>query len=377
MDAVALRLIELRDEGDALRACALVARAVPDPNLRGWAVAFEGDPLAEALRQAGLAIVPGERGCLAMGSLAQLWSAGRSVADALEREPHRSAARALMERAAHIESPPRWRLPRSALPDRTLVMGIVNATPDSFSDGGAYDPVEHGLRLAEEGADLLDVGGESTRPHADPVSAAEERARTAPVIRALAQRTRLPLSIDTTKAEVAAAALDAGAEIVNDVSGLARDPAMGATARGAAICLMHMRGTPRDMQARAVYADVMGEVQAELAQALQRAAAAGIAPASIALDPGLGFAKTGEHNLVLLRRLRELLQLGYPLVIGASRKSFIGKLTGEADPAQRVHGSVAAGVVAAWNGAGVLRVHDVAPTRAAISLVDAMRKSAG
>lgn len=323
----------------------------------------------------GLLVVRGERGFLALGSLAQLWNAGRSLAAALEKEADRLAARELMERAASIDSHPAWQLPRGTLPARTVVMGVVNATPDSFSDGGAYQPVEQGLRLAEEGADILDVGGESTRPNADPVSAEEERARTIPVVRALAARTRLPISIDTTKAAVAAAALDAGAEIVNDVSGLARDPGMGEAAQGAALCLMHMRGTPREMQSRAIYGDLLGEVQEELQQALRRARVAGFPDARIALDPGLGFAKTAEHNLLLLRRLRELLQLGRPLVVGASRKAFLGKLTGRTEASQRQLGSVAAAALAAWNGAAVVRVHDVAATREALSVADAVRTS--
>jgi dihydropteroate synthase len=253
-------------------------------------------------------------------------------------------------------------------------MGVVNATPDSFSDGGAYDPIERGLQLAEEGADILDVGGESTRPNAAPVDAAEERRRTESVVRELARRTRLPVSIDTTKASVAAPALDAGAEIVNDVSGLARDPELARAASGAAFVLMHMRGTPAQMQSRAVYSDLHGEVEQDLVEALDRARAAGIPEERIALDPGLGFAKTGAHNLTLLRRLRELTQLGRPLVVGASRKSFIGAATDKAAP-DRLIGSVAAAVVGASNGAGVLRVHDVAATREALAVADAVRTS--
>ena len=370
------RLLELQNEADALRACALVGAAPRDSILRGWA-ALCGGHLAEALDRCGIAIVRGERGALALGSLAQLRDAAHCAADVLCSEPEQSVARTLADRAAHIASPPRWELPRGPMPARTLVMGIVNATPDSFSDGGAYDPVEHGVRLAAEGADILDVGGESTRPDAEPVGAAEERARTVPVVRELAARTRLPISVDTTKAEVAAAALDAGAEIVNDVSGLARDPAMAAAGRGAALCLMHMRGTPREMASLALYDDVLGEVQDELRAALGRARAAGFPPERIAIDPGIGFAKKAEHNLVLLRRLRELLQLGHPLVVGASRKSFLGVLTGRRTPAERLHGSVAAAVVAAQNGAAVVRVHDVAPTKEALLIVDGIRTSVG
>ncbi|TMA41767.1 MAG: dihydropteroate synthase [Deltaproteobacteria bacterium] len=283
-----------------------------------------------------------------------------------------------MRRAANVESPARgtaWKLPRSHLPEgRTLVMGIVNATPDSFSDGGAYDPIAQGLKLAEDGADIIDVGGESTRPNASPVDAVEERRRTEHVVRELFRRTGLPISIDTTKAAVAAPALDAGAEIVNDVSGLARDPELFRAASGAAVCLMHMRGTPADMQSRATYSDLHGEVAQELTEALERARAAGIPDERIALDPGLGFAKTGVQNLTLLRRLRELTQLGRPLVVGASRKSFIGAATGRPAP-ERLFGSVAAAVIGASNGASVLRVHDVKATREALAVADAVGTS--
>ena len=377
-----MRLLELQTERDSEQGCALAGRPVPDANLRGWAALLPADAslLAEGLRQSGLAVLPGSLGSLALGSLGQLWSAARSLAVSLERDPARRVARELMNLAASAEAPKSgadWKLPRHQLQrGRTLIMGIINATPDSFSDGGAYDPVHHGLRLAEDGADILDVGGESTRPNAAPVSAAEERARTEQVVRELHVRTKLPISIDTSKAEVSQAALDAGAEIVNDVSGLARDERLaGVAARaGAAVCLMHMRGTPREMQSKAVYADVLGEIQAELREAIERAGAAGMPKERIAIDPGLGFAKTAAHNFLLLRRLRELTQLGHPLLVGASRKSFIGAATGRA-PADRLIGSVAAAVTAALNGAAIVRVHDVGATREALAVADAIRTS--
>jgi dihydropteroate synthase len=373
-----MRLIELQSEADARQACAAIGREVADANLRGWAAYLPESVLAEGMRQSGLAVLQGARGALALGSIAQIWLAARSLADALEREPSREAARELMRRAANVESPApgsAWKLPRSTLPERrTLVMGVVNATPDSFSDGGAYDPIAHGLRLAEEGADILDVGGESTRPNATPVDAVEERRRTEHVVRELARRTRVPISIDTTKAAVAAPALDAGAEIVNDVSGLTRDPEMFRAARGAALCLMHMRGTPADMQSRTHYEDLHAEIGLELLEALERARAAGIAEERIAVDPGLGFAKTAAQNRTLLRRLRELTQLGRPLVVGASRKSFIGASTGRPAP-DRLFGSVAAAAIAASNGAAVLRVHDVVATREALAVADSIRTS--
>jgi len=259
-------------------------------------------------------------------------------------------------------------------------MGVLNVTPDSFSDGGKFATldaaIEHGLRLAAEGADLIDIGGESTRPGAPAVSEEEELRRVVPVVRQLARRAGVPVSIDTTKAEVARAALDAGAEVVNDVSGLSRDPRLAAAVAesGAAVCLMHMRGTAADMQSHATYSDLLAEVRDELRQAIVRARTAGIRQDRIALDPGLGFAKTAEHNLLLLRRLRELTELGRPLVVGASRKSFLGKLSGK-PAAERLVGSVAAAVIAALHGAAIVRVHDVAATREALAVVDAVRTS--
>ncbi len=376
-----MRLIELQREADLLAACAAARREVPDPTLRGWAALLPAEPalLHEGLRQSGVSVLRGQDGALALGSVPQLWSAARRVADALEDQAARALATELARRAGNVESPRRpWRLPRSSLPEgRTLVMGVLNVTPDSFSDGGRYAgaeaAIERGLRLAAEGADLIDVGGESTRPGSEPVPVEEELRRVLPVVRALARRAGVPVSIDTSKAEVARAAIEVGAEVVNDVSGLQRDPEMGrlAARTGAALCLMHIRGTPRDMQRHAVYADLLGEVHDELLLTLARAGEAGVLAERIALDPGLGFAKTGEHNLLLLRRLRELTQLGRPLLIGASRKSFLGKLSGR-PPSERLAGSIGAAVVAALHGASILRVHDVAATREALAVADAV-----
>jgi dihydropteroate synthase len=253
-------------------------------------------------------------------------------------------------------------------------------TPDSFSDGGRFleprSAVEHGLRLVGEGADLLDVGGESTRPGARTVSAAEERGRIEPVVRELVARSGVPVSIDTTKAEVAALALDLGAQIVNDVSGLSADPDLAplVARRDAALIVMHSRGASRDMQSRAVYSDLHGEVLAELEAALQRARSARVAEERVALDPGLGFAKTAGHNLMLVRRQRELLQLGRPLVVGASRKSFLGGIDGR-PPSERVTVSVACAAVCVSNGASVVRAHDVRETRDAVLLAHTIRQS--
>jgi dihydropteroate synthase len=262
-----------------------------------------------------------------------------------------------------------------------FLMGIVNATPDSFSDGGRFlDPgaaIAQALRLAEEGADVVDVGGESTRPGAPPVPADEEIARVVPIVAGLRARGfALPISIDTTKAAVARAALDAGADLVNDVAGLA-DPSLAAVVAraGVPVVLMHTRGTPADMASRAVYGDVVAEVAAELAAALARAEAAGVARERVILDPGLGFAKTAEHNVALLARVTELRALGRPLLVGPSRKSFIGKLTG-AEVGDRLPGTLAAVTACVLAGVELVRVHDVAATRQAVLLAAAIRGSA-
>ncbi len=245
------------------------------------------------------------------------------------------------------------------------VMGVVNVTPDSFSDGGKWLDhdlaIAHGLELRAQGAALLDVGGESTRPGAAPVEAGVERERVVPVIAALTAR-GARVSIDTTKLTVAEAALDAGASYVNDVTAFRHDPAMaGLTAsRGATCCLMHMRGEPRTMQEDPCYDDVVDEVKAFLLDRVAFAVGEGVPEARIQLDPGLGFGKTATHNLELLQRLPELVALGFPLVIGASRKSFLGRLTGREDPGERLPATLAVNVLALAAGARIFRVHDVA-----------------
>jgi dihydropteroate synthase len=258
----------------------------------------------------------------------------------------------------------------------TKLMGVVNVTPDSFSDGGLYlDPeaaIARGEVLAAAGASILDVGGESTRPGAEPVGAATERGRVEPVVAALAGAGHR-VSIDTSKASVAAAALDAGARIVNDVTALRGDGEMATLCaeRGATVVLMHMRGEPRTMQRDPTYEDVVAEVKSFLAERLEAALAAGIAEERIWLDPGIGFGKTAEHNLELLRRLGELAALGRPLVVGTSRKSFIGRLDGSA-AGERLGGTIASSVLAAAEGAEVLRVHDVAEASQALAVAAAI-----
>ncbi len=268
-------------------------------------------------------------------------------------------------------------------PDYTL-MGIVNVTPDSFSDGGSFldadAAVAHGLRLVAEGAAILDIGGESTRPGAEPVERGEELRRVIPVLEGLRDAgVGAEISIDTSKAAVAAAAIDAGATIVNDVTALRgdRDMAGVVAAAGVRCCLMHMLGEPRTMQADPRYVDVVDDVRAFLAERLEFAASAGIARERIMLDPGIGFGKTVQHNLALLARLREIASLGRPVVIGTSRKSFIGRVLGDAahgeptTPDRRLGGTIATNLIALERGASIFRVHDVGPVHDALAVAAA------
>jgi dihydropteroate synthase len=261
--------------------------------------------------------------------------------------------------------------------DRARVMGIVNVTPDSFSDGGTHATaaaaVAHGLRLAEEGADVLDVGGESTRPGAEEVPLEEELRRVIPVIERLVRETALPVSIDTCKPEVMRAAVEAGAGMINDVCALRREGAIeAAAALGVPVVLMHMRGEPRSMQDDPQYDDVVAEVHRFLAERVFAAELAGIAKKNLVADPGFGFGKTTAHNLALLAQLERFTELGVPVLAGLSRKRTIGELTGRRAPAERAAGSVAAHLLAAQRGARILRVHDVAATVDALKVWEAV-----
>jgi len=258
--------------------------------------------------------------------------------------------------------------------DRPLVMGIVNVTPDSFYDGGLHaDPraaVEHARRLAAEGADLLDIGGESSRPGSEAVAADEELRRVLPVLDGVAEL-GLPVSVDSTRPEVMLAAVAHGAAMINDITALAAPGALDAVADGtAAVCLMHMQGEPRTMQANPTYADVVAEVRDFLVARAAACIAAGIARDRIAIDPGFGFGKTVDHNLALLRRLSELAATGYPVLAGWSRKSSLGRITGRTAD-ERLAGSLAAALIAVQRGARILRVHDVAATRDVLAVLAA------
>ena len=260
-----------------------------------------------------------------------------------------------------------------------LVMGIVNVTPDSFSDGGLHeDPasaVAYGLRLAAYGAAIIDVGGESTRPGAVQIDSAEELARIRPVVSRLATELPVPISVDTRHAHVAAACVEAGARIINDVSGFS-DPAMVdvAVACDAGLVVMHMLGEPGTMQKEPTYSNVVTEVRDFLLDRALSLECAGVARERIAIDPGIGFGKTLDHNLALLRALPEFAAFGYPVLVGVSRKRFIGMLTGEADPAERLGGSVAAATWAVEHGASIVRVHDVRESVQAVAVANALRR---
>jgi dihydropteroate synthase len=287
------------------------------------------------------------------------------------------------------------------LSSKTHIMGVINITPDSFSDGGRFNrggrfesrrgrfeeikpfqpdyskAIEAALKMAEEGADIIDVGGESTRPGADAISHQEETARVLPVIEGIRKHSGIPVSIDTFKSRTALAALAAGASIINDISGLAFDPDMAGAAvkTGAAIIIMHIKGTPADMQTGPRYADLVGEVKSYLASAINKAKAAGVPEDRILIDPGIGFGKTAEHNLELIARLKELAGLGCPVVLGVSRKAFIGRLTGGAPASDRLEGTIAASVLGIANGANIIRAHDVKAARRAADVADAILRA--
>ena len=283
-----------------------------------------------------------------------------------------STADALCNRAAS------WRLRSRSLEltPRPLLMDIVNVTPDSFSDGGKFfDPhqaIGHALQLVDEGADILDIGGESTRPYSQPVSYDQQLRRVLPVVTALINQVRVPISIDTSSAAVAQACLDAGAEIINDVTGLTGDHAMVEVARhmGAAVCVMHMQGTPQTMQDEPTYTDVVAEVYSYLQSRLGALVGAGIDPQRIALDPGVGFGKTHEHNLTLLSGCWRFHELGRPLLVGHSRKGYIGKVIGDKE-GDRTAGTIGVALSLARQGVQILRVHDVRAVREALLLFEA------
>lgn len=264
---------------------------------------------------------------------------------------------------------------------KSYVMGILNVTPDSFSDGGAYfdsaAAVEQGLRMVEDGADIIDVGGESTRPGSKPVDIKEELKRTIPVIEALANKVKVPISIDTYKAEVARQALKSGASMVNDVSGLRADSGMAKVVAeyGVPVVIMHMKGSPRDMQVNPVYEALIPEIIDYLRISIRLALKCGIKEDMIIIDPGIGFGKTTEHNLEIIGNLREFTCLQKPLLVGVSRKAFIGKLLGDAEPLKRINGTAASVAVSIMKGANIVRVHDLRDMTEVVKVADAIKKA--
>jgi dihydropteroate synthase len=369
-------LVEPGDAASFLRPEGLEDRAtgLPLPCRALWAPRGFIDPGGLGpLGAAGLVVLDGRRGSVVCGPAARLreaaasWPAGAALVAALD----------------HYERPAsRLRFAGGRVWDFTLgtrIMGVLNVTPDSFSDGGQFSTpaaaLRRAARLLEEGADIVDVGGESTRPGPSTVSVDEELRRVGPVLAALRREfPRARISVDTRRAAVAREALAAGADLINDISALS-DPEMGPLAAEAnvPVALMHMRGTPATMQQQTEYEDLVGAVAAFLAERVDRAREAGIADDRILADPGLGFGKSAEGNELLLRQLRSLHSLGRPLLVGASRKAFLGLAAGVPAPAERVSASVAAAVVAALFGAAVVRVHDVAATREALAVAARIR----
>jgi dihydropteroate synthase len=259
-------------------------------------------------------------------------------------------------------------------------MGILNTTPDSFSDGGRFldreTAISRGLQMVEDGADIIDIGGESTRPGAEPLGLEEELRRTLPVVEALAGKISVPVSIDTYKAAVAERALDAGASLVNDISGLRFDPAMAGlvAGRGVPVVIMHIQGTPRDMQTQPVYGALLPEIMDYLRESIRIAMAAGVGRGMIIVDPGIGFGKTFDHNLEILNNLEEFTKLGGPLLVGPSRKAFIGKILGGAPATDRIEGTAAAVAASVLKGAHIVRVHDVKEMTKVVRVCDAIRR---
>lgn len=268
------------------------------------------------------------------------------------------------------------------LSQKTLIMGILNVTPDSFSDGGTYfsraSAIDRALQMADEGADIIDIGGESTRPGAEPVSLEEELDRTIPVITELARKLSIPISIDTYKAEVARRALEAGASIVNDISGLRFDPKMAETiaAYDAAVVIMHIKGTPKDMQVNPHYDDLFGEIISYLKEGIEMARSSGIDEEGMIVDPGIGFGKRPEHNLLIINQLKRFTVLDKPILMGVSRKSFIGIALDNAPPQERLEGTAAAVALSVYNGAHIVRVHDVKEMVRVVRVVDAIKREA-
>lgn len=278
------------------------------------------------------------------------------------------------------KTPPEVFQELSSAKGNTLIMGVLNVTPDSFSDGGLFfdgkTALDHGLRMAEEGADIIDIGGESTRPFSEPISIQEEIERVVPVIEALSSRVDAMLSIDTTKSEVAREAVRAGARLINDISAMRFDENMGVVTAelDVPVVLMHMKGSPRTMQIKPYYRDVMAEIKEFFQERMDYAVSCGIARDHVILDPGIGFGKTFDHNLQILHRFSDFLTLDRPLLLGTSRKAFIGKITGKEQALERDIGTAATVAIGVYNGARIIRTHNVEIARQTVAVVDAIKQ---
>ena len=314
-----------------------------------------------------------------MGTQKQIEKLGLKLDQYPKLHPLGQELRETLQHITKVRPPLRCRNRTLPLGERTLLMGVLNVTPDSFSDGGLYfdqdKAIAHGLRMVEEGADLIDVGGESTRPGSKPLALEEELKRIIPVIETLAGKVDVPITIDTYKSAVASRAIDAGARIINDISGLHFDPAVAKVAakHDTPLVLMHIRGTPETMQKEVHYRSLLSEILQSLREAIQKAESFGVDPDQIIIDPGIGFGKNLEHNLLIIKHLSEFRVLGKPILLGTSRKSFIGKIL-NAEVDQRLEGTLSTIAIGVLNGAHIIRGHDVLPAKKVIAVADAIRK---
>ena len=314
-----------------------------------------------------------------MGTQKQIEKLGLKLDQYPKLHPLGQELRETLQNITKVRPPLRCRNRTLPLGERTLLMGVLNVTPDSFSDGGLYfdqdKAIAHGLRMVEEGADLIDVGGESTRPGSKPLALEEELKRIIPVIETLAGKVDVPITIDTYKSAVASRAIDAGARIINDISGLHFDPAVAKVAakHDTPLILMHIRGTPETMQKEVHYRSLLSEILQSLRESIQKAESFGVDPDQIIIDPGIGFGKTLEHNLLIIKHLSEFRVLGKPILLGTSRKSFIGKIL-NAEVDQRLEGTLSTIAIGVLNGAHIIRGHDVLPAKKVIAVADAIRK---
>jgi dihydropteroate synthase len=333
-----------------------------------------------ALDRRGLDCSSSSTGTLLMGTEKQFEKLFSKLEQYPDLQPFGQSLKEILRNLSRAHYTIRCRKRTFTLGKQTLLMGVLNVTPDSFSDGGIFfdkeKAIAHGLKMVEEGADFIDIGGESTRPGSKPLGLDEELRRVIPVIESLAKDVDVPISIDTYKSAVAKKAIDAGAQIINDISGLHLDPSLSQVAakEDVPLVLMHIRGNPETMQKKIHYESLFSEIIQYLKDSIQRAESAGVDPEQIIIDPGIGFGKTVEDNLLILKNLQEFKILGKPLLLGTSRKSFIGKIL-NADVTERLEGTLSTVVVGVLNGAHIIRCHDVIQAKRAIAIADAVRQA--